>query len=231
MIDWLAAPRRRGGRPRLRLPARRAARGARRRRARRRRGSATSPSPSRAGTAGAIKFAADAARETRFLALNGDVLTDLDLTALMRAHERARGAGDARPLPGRGRHRLRPGQPRRRRRGARVPREAGRRRRPGARSTPATYVLERSVLDLIPAGRDVSIEREVFPRLVGDGLYGVRLEGYWMDIGTPRALPAGELGHPRGSGSRPRSQPDRPRASSSLPAPRSPAAPTSVPAP
>ena len=32
------------------------------------------------------------------------------------------------------------------------------------------YVLERSVLDLIPPGREVSIEREVFPRLVGDGL-------------------------------------------------------------
>ena len=47
------------------------------------------------------------------------------------------------------------------------------------------YVLERSVLDLIPPGKEVSIEREVFPRLVGDGLYGARLEGYWMDIGTP----------------------------------------------
>ena len=48
------------------------------------------------------------------------------------------------------------------------------------------YVIERQVLDLIPAGRAVSIEREVFPRLVGQGLYGRRLEGYWMDIGTPQ---------------------------------------------
>ena len=40
-------------------------------------------------------------------------------------------------------------------------------------------------LDLIPPGRAVSIEREVFPRLVGQGLFGRRLEGYWMDIGTP----------------------------------------------
>ncbi len=47
------------------------------------------------------------------------------------------------------------------------------------------YVVERSVLDLIPPERPVSIEREVFPRLVGSGLYGRRLEGYWMDIGTP----------------------------------------------
>ena len=48
-----------------------------------------------------------------------------------------------------------------------------------------TYVVERSALDLIPPGRAVSIEREVFPRLVGQGLYGRRLDGYWMDIGTP----------------------------------------------
>ena len=34
-----------------------------------------------------------------------------------------------------------------------------------------TYVIEPDVLDLIPAGKNVSVEREVFPRLVGDGLY------------------------------------------------------------
>jgi mannose-1-phosphate guanylyltransferase len=48
-----------------------------------------------------------------------------------------------------------------------------------------TYVLERSVLELIPPGRAVSIERDVFPRLVGAGLHALRLDGYWMDIGTP----------------------------------------------
>jgi mannose-1-phosphate guanylyltransferase len=47
------------------------------------------------------------------------------------------------------------------------------------------YALERSVLDLIPPGRKMSIEREVFPRLVGEELYGTLLDGYWMDIGTP----------------------------------------------
>src|SRR5277367_128911 len=48
--------------------------------------------PERRGTAGAIRFAADALADgldDRFLALNGDVLTDLDLTALLGAHERA----------------------------------------------------------------------------------------------------------------------------------------------
>jgi mannose-1-phosphate guanylyltransferase len=47
-------------------------------------------------------------------------------------------------------------------------------------------VLQRAVLDLIPAGQNVSIEREVWPRLVGQGLAGAVADGaYWMDIGTP----------------------------------------------
>jgi mannose-1-phosphate guanylyltransferase len=47
------------------------------------------------------------------------------------------------------------------------------------------YVIDREVLDMIPEERNVSIEREVFPLLVGDGLCGLRLDGYWKDIGTP----------------------------------------------
>ena len=41
------------------------------------------------------------------------------------------------------------------------------------------------MLDEIPPDRNVSIEREVFPKLIGNGLYGIRQEGYWIDIGTP----------------------------------------------
>jgi mannose-1-phosphate guanylyltransferase len=48
------------------------------------------------------------------------------------------------------------------------------------------YVLQRSVLEMIDSGRNVSIEREVWPALVGHGLYGSHADGaYWMDIGTP----------------------------------------------
>jgi mannose-1-phosphate guanylyltransferase len=46
-------------------------------------------------------------------------------------------------------------------------------------------VLERDVVDAIPPGRAVSFEREVFPELVGEGLYGYEAGGYWIDIGTP----------------------------------------------
>jgi mannose-1-phosphate guanylyltransferase len=47
------------------------------------------------------------------------------------------------------------------------------------------YMLERDVLEHIPEGRAVSFEREVFPALVGQGLHGLALDGYWLDIGTP----------------------------------------------
>lgn len=142
--------------------------------------------PDRRGTAGAIRFAADALGEDlqdRFLTLNGDVLTDLDLSALLAAHRSAgaRATLALYPVEDSGAYGLvsldaegnvlefleKTGEP-----------------APGEVNAGA-YVLERSVLDLIPAGREVSIEREVFPRLVGDGLRGLRLDGYWMDIGTP----------------------------------------------
>ncbi|MEA2404243.1 MAG: mannose-phosphate guanylyltransferase, partial [Thermoleophilaceae bacterium] len=56
---------------------------------------------------------------------------------------------------------------------------------PTNRINAGTYVLDRSVVDAIPAGRAVSIEVEVFPGLVGNALHGYMAEGYWIDIGTP----------------------------------------------
>ncbi len=142
--------------------------------------------PEPLGTAGPLRLAADLGiLAERFLAVNGDLLTDLDLSALLRAHAE-RGAvatialhtvADPSPY---GLVRCAPD-------GAVTafvekpePGAAG----PGEVNAGA-YVLERAVVELIPSGRPVSIEREVFPRLAGQGLYGLRLEGYWMDIGTP----------------------------------------------
>ena len=142
--------------------------------------------PEPLGTAGAIRFAADTLGhdlEDRFLALNGDVLTDLDLSALLGAH-RQRGAAATvalHPVEDAGAYGLvRSGEGGEvleflEKTGERAPAEVN----------AGMYVLERSALDLIPARQNVSIEREVFPRLVGSGLYGLRLDGYWMDIGTP----------------------------------------------
>ena len=57
---------------------------------------------------------------------------------------------------------------------------------PTNRINAGAYVIERSVVeDFIPSGRPCSFEREVFPALVGNGLYGWQADGYWIDIGTP----------------------------------------------
>ena len=58
---------------------------------------------------------------------------------------------------------------------------------PTNRINAGAYVLERDVVDeLIPAGGAVSFERDVFPQLVGAGLYGYAADDvHWIDIGTP----------------------------------------------
>jgi mannose-1-phosphate guanylyltransferase len=143
--------------------------------------------PEPLGTAGPIRLAADRGLLTdRFLVLNGDVLTDLDLTEHMRVHsERGAVASLALyPVADPTSYGLVRKDPRT---GAVT--EFLEKPEPAEIDTDevnaGAYVLERSVADLIPAGRSVSIEREIFPRLVGQGLFGLRLEGYWMDIGTP----------------------------------------------
>ena len=114
--------------------------------------------PEARGTAGAIRFAADQLGEEledRFLALNGDVLTDLDLTAPLRAHVERRARATLGLSPGRGLLGLRAGQ---HRAGCRSPGVLGGERRVGAGEINAgMYELERSALDSIPVGREVSI--------------------------------------------------------------------------
>jgi mannose-1-phosphate guanylyltransferase len=143
--------------------------------------------PERRGTAGAIRHAADELGEEledRFLALNGDVLTDLDLTALLEAHGAAAAPATIalHPVEDSSAYGL-------------VSTAAAGEvlefvEKTGVAASgdvnAGMYALERSVLDLIPPGEEVSIERDVFPRLVGEGLRATLLDGYWMDIGTPQ---------------------------------------------
>jgi mannose-1-phosphate guanylyltransferase len=142
--------------------------------------------PDPRGTAGALKFAEEYL-DDRFLMLNGDVLTDLDLTAQIAQHERSGATGTLALVPvldptSYGLVSLH---------GDQAVKEFL--EKPSADQVVDTnlisagaYVLERSVLDLIPSGEKVSIEREVWPLLVGEGLYGfVDESAYWLDVGTP----------------------------------------------
>jgi mannose-1-phosphate guanylyltransferase len=141
--------------------------------------------PEPLGTGGALKFAEDLLDE-RFFMLNGDVLTDMDLTAQLAQHEQTQARATLALIA------------------VDDPSAYGLVRRAADHSVTeflekpsaseidtnlinaGAYILERSVVDgMPPAGTNVSIEREVFPALVGDGLYGYESGGYWLDIGTP----------------------------------------------
>jgi mannose-1-phosphate guanylyltransferase len=146
-------------------------------------------------TAGAIKFAAEfAGIDDTFVVANGDVMTDLDVSALVDAH-RAFGAeatlhligvddpsafgvvdladdGSVRafvekPAPG---------------------------TEPSNLINAGTYVFEPSVLARIPSATKVSVERDTFPRIVADGgLFGVATHDYWIDAGVPTLYRAANL--------------------------------------
>jgi mannose-1-phosphate guanylyltransferase len=146
-------------------------------------------------TAGAIRFAADAAGiDDTFIVANGDVLTDLDVSRLVAFH-RDRGAeatvhliavddpsafgvvaldGDGRverfvekPAPG---------------------------TEPSNLVNAGTYVLEPSVLARIPVGEKVSIERSTFPAVVASGgLFALATDDYWIDTGKPDLYLAANL--------------------------------------
>ena len=50
-----------------------------------------------------------------------------------------------------------------------------------------TYILEPEVISMIPADQKISIERDIYPKIVGNGLYGIPFEGYFIDAGTPES--------------------------------------------
>ena len=143
------------------------------------------------GTAGAIKNVQDELDDGCLYAVNGDVLVDVDLTAMRTFHERQGGLATILLA--------RVDDPRRY--GLVEVSDGGRveqfLEKPGAdHGVPAhgalinagVYLLEAEVLDTIPAGRQLSIERGVFPQLAAAGsLRAFVGGGYWRDIGTPES--------------------------------------------
>lgn len=143
------------------------------------------------GTAGAVKNAEPLLRGDRILVLNGDILTDLDLSDLVARHMAADVSGTIAltPVDDPSRYglvRLHPD----RRVEAFIEKPPAEALRPGEPFliNAGTYLLERDVLDLIPPGAPCSIERDLFPVLASGGrLSGFPSESYWRDIGTPES--------------------------------------------
>lgn len=141
-------------------------------------------------TAGAVAFAARAAgiNET-FVVVNGDVLTDLNIGALIEFHQsrNAEGTIALHPVADPSAFGVVPTD------------DQGRviafveKPAPGTAPTnlinAGTYILEPSFIERVDPDRRVSIEREVFPAMVADGgLFALADDSYWLDTGTPQAL-------------------------------------------
>jgi mannose-1-phosphate guanylyltransferase len=137
-------------------------------------------------TAGGIAFAArHAGLDETFVVQNGDVLTGLDITALVDFHRLQGGEAtiSLTPVDDPSRYGV-------------VATDADGRvtafiEKPPAGTAPSnlinagTYVLEPSVIERIAADRPVSIERETFPALVVDGsLFALASDAEWVDAGT-----------------------------------------------
>jgi mannose-1-phosphate guanylyltransferase len=138
-------------------------------------------------TAGAIKFAAEySGIDETFLVVNGDVLTDLDISALIAFHRahRAEATIALHPVedPSRFGVVVTDSDSRVDAFIEKPPREEA----PTNLINAGTYVFEPSVLSRIESGRKVSVERETFPALAAAGtLYAMADDAYWLDTGTP----------------------------------------------
>jgi mannose-1-phosphate guanylyltransferase len=154
----------------------------------------TEPAP--LDTAGAIAYAADFAgiAGERIVVLNGDILTDLDLSKLVTYHEERGGLATIALTP------VEDPSPY----GVVALDDGGRItkfvEKPPLGSAPSnlinagTYILEPEALASIERGHAASMEREILPSLASQGaLYALDSDAYWIDTGTPARYISAQL--------------------------------------
>lgn len=135
------------------------------------------------GTAGALKAAQKLIKEENFLVMNGDSFFAIDLNILIRYHKIKRALATIALAKVENTARY----------GAVEIDETGKIKRflekeQGEQAgliNGGVYVFQRKMLDLIPEGQPVSLEHEVFPKLIGKDFYGLPFESYFIDIGVP----------------------------------------------
>ncbi len=148
------------------------------------------------GTAGAVANCASHITGDSFFVLNADIVSRMDLGAMLAAHRANKAVGTIalKEVPQADVVNFGVIQP-------------------GAAGTPGTteikgfvekpkdpalapsrlinagaYILQRRVLDLIPKGKMVSMEKEIFPQLIPQGFWGWSFDGPWIDVGDPKRL-------------------------------------------
>ena len=150
------------------------------------------------GTGGGIANVASTLRNDTVMVFNGDVLSGVDLTAMLDSHHQ-RDADVTMYL-------VRVGDPRA---FGSVPTDADgnvlaflekTEDPPTDQINAGCYIFKREILDRIPRGREVSVEREVFPALLAGGakVCGFVDSGYWRDMGTPEDFVRGSADLVRG---------------------------------
>ena len=150
------------------------------------------------GTGGGIRNVYDALTADTVLVFNGDVLGGTDIREVLDTH---RSSGAEVTL-----HLVRVGDPRA---FGCVPTDADGRVSaflektqdpPTNQINAGTYVFNRDVIGEIPAGRPVSVEREVFPKLLAEGrhIHAHVDAAYWRDMGTPEDFVRGSADLVRG---------------------------------
>jgi NDP-sugar pyrophosphorylase family protein len=142
------------------------------------------------GTAGALRLALPLVQSDTVLVMNGDSFCQADLRSFYTWHQQQKTTGSLllTHVPDTSRY----GQVRLNVQG-RIESfiEKGEVSGPGWISA-GIYLLKRELLQTIPAGRAVSIEKEMFPTWINQGLYGYESQGRFLDIGTPESYAIAE---------------------------------------
>jgi len=139
------------------------------------------------GTGGPIKNAEKLiGRKEPFLVLNGDILTNIDYAQLLEKHRTNRATATIALYSAEDPSRYGVVKLARNNSVLRFIEKPTRGKVPSKLINAGIYVLEPEIFEYIPSGRTVSLEREVFPKLVEEGrLYGYDFKGLWIDIGKP----------------------------------------------
>jgi Nucleoside-diphosphate-sugar pyrophosphorylase involved in lipopolysaccharide biosynthesis/translation initiation factor 2B, gamma/epsilon subunits (eIF-2Bgamma/eIF-2Bepsilon) len=137
------------------------------------------------GTAGAVKNA-ESLLGSRFVVINADIVHRADIRALAETHARSGAMVTVGLVEVADPSQFGVVEQTEDGRIVRFVEKPPRGEAPSNRINAGIYIMERDVLREIPAGREVSIERETFPALIAAGhrVQGAMVGGYWMDMGT-----------------------------------------------
>jgi mannose-1-phosphate guanylyltransferase len=145
--------------------------------------------PTLLDTAGAIKFAIDKADiSNTFIALNADVLTDIDISKIVKLHQNKEALATIALTPVEDPSRYGVAELTDDNRITAFIEKPTKKEAPSNYINAGCYVLEPECFDF-ESGKRVSIEKEIFPKLVVQHkMYGLKCNEYWIDTGTPEAF-------------------------------------------